>query len=71
VKILLGVIVPYNLKSNKDYLKAFIKAKKLQGMIKRSFCVLSKQLVLRLYESSFEPHVGIGSTALKLTFRKE
>jgi hypothetical protein len=47
----LGVIVQQDLKWNKQCLKSVSTANRILGMIKRSFCYLSKDVVLKLYKS--------------------
>jgi ribonuclease P/MRP protein subunit RPP40 len=53
----LGVIVQQDLKWSKQCSKSVSTANRILGMIKRSFCYLSKDVVLKLYKSLVQPHL--------------
>jgi ribonuclease P/MRP protein subunit RPP40 len=53
----LGVIVQQDLKRSKQCSKSVSTANRILGMIKRSFCYLSKDVVLKLYKSLVRPHL--------------
>jgi ribonuclease P/MRP protein subunit RPP40 len=53
----LEVIVQQDLKWSKQCSKSVSTANRILGMIKRSFCYLSKGVVLKLYKSLVRPHL--------------
>jgi ribonuclease P/MRP protein subunit RPP40 len=53
----LGVIVQQDLKWSKQCSKSVSTANRILGMIKRSFCYLRKDVVLKLYKSLVRPHL--------------
>jgi hypothetical protein len=53
----LGVIVQQDLKWSKQCSKSVSTANRVLGMIKISFCYLSKDVVLKLYKSLVRPHL--------------
>jgi ribonuclease P/MRP protein subunit RPP40 len=53
----LGVIVQQDLKWSKQCSKSVSTANRILGMIKRSFCYLSKDVLLKLYKSLVRPHL--------------
>jgi ribonuclease P/MRP protein subunit RPP40 len=53
----LGVIVQQDLKWRKQCSKSVSTANRILGMIKRSFCYLSKDVLLKLYKSLVRPHL--------------
>jgi ribonuclease P/MRP protein subunit RPP40 len=53
----LGVIVQQDLKWSKQCSKSVSTANRILGMIKRLFCYLSKDVVLKLYKSLVRLHL--------------
>ena len=53
----LGIILQSDLKCRKQCLKAVSTANKVLGMIKRSFSVRDKEVILQLYKSLVRPHL--------------
>jgi ribonuclease P/MRP protein subunit RPP40 len=53
----LGVIVQQDLKWSKQCSKSVSTANRILGMIKRSFCYLSKDVLLKLYKSLVRSHL--------------
>jgi ribonuclease P/MRP protein subunit RPP40 len=66
-----GVIVQQDLKWNKQCSKSVSTANRILGMIKRSFCYLSKDVVLKLYKSLVRPHLQYCVQAWRPYFRKD
>jgi len=58
----LGVMVSDNLKCDKQFSEAVIKANKILGMIKRNFVVNSKEIIIPLYKSCQTPHLRVSRT---------
>jgi ribonuclease P/MRP protein subunit RPP40 len=65
------LIVQQDLKWNKQYSKSFSTANRILGMIKRSVCYLSKDVVLKLYKSLVRPHLQYCVQAWRPYFRKD
>ena len=53
----LGVVVQNDLKCSKQCLQAVSTANKVLGMIKRSFSIRDKDVILQLYKSLVRPHL--------------
>jgi len=53
----LGVIIQSDLKCSQQCLKAVSTANKVFGMIKRSFSIRDKEIILQLYMSLVRPHL--------------
>jgi len=53
----LGVIIQRDLKCSKQCLKAVSTANKVLGMIKRSFGIRDKEIILQLSKSLVRPHL--------------
>jgi len=53
----LGVIIHSDLKCSKQYLKAVRTANKVLRMIKRTFSIRDKEIILQLYKSLVRPHL--------------
>ena len=53
----LGVVLQNDLKCSKQCLKAVSTANKVLGMIRRSFSVRDKNVILQLYKSLVRPHL--------------
>jgi len=52
-----GVIMQSDLKCSKQCLKAVSNANKVVGMIKRSFSIRDKEIILQLYKSLVRPQL--------------
>jgi ribonuclease P/MRP protein subunit RPP40 len=66
----LGIIVQEDLKWGKQCLKAVKTANKVLGMIKRTFCFLSKEIVITLYKSLVRPHLEYSVQAWRPHLKK-
>jgi len=53
----LGVIIQSELKCSKQCLKAVSTANKVLGMIKKTFSIRDKEVILQLYKSLVRPHL--------------
>jgi len=53
----LGVKIQSDLKCSKQCLKVVSKANKVLGMIKRTFSIRDKEIILQLYNSLVKPHL--------------
>jgi len=53
----LGVIIHSDLKCSKQCLKAVSTANEVLGMIKRTFSIRDKEIILQLYKSLVRPHL--------------
>ena len=67
----LGVIFQNDLKCNRQCLKAVNTANKVLGMIKRSFSVRDKDVILQLYKSLVRPHLEYSIQAWRPHFQKD
>jgi hypothetical protein len=67
----LGVIFQNDLKCNRQCLKAVNTANKVLGMIKRSFSVRDKDVILQLYKSLVRPHLEYSVQAWRPHFQKD
>jgi ribonuclease P/MRP protein subunit RPP40 len=66
----LGVIMQSDLKWDKQCSKAVNTANRILGMIKRSFCYLNKEVVLKLYKSLVRPHLEYSIQAWRPHLKK-
>ena len=67
----LGVIFQNDLKCSRQCLKAVNTANKVLGMIKRSFSVRDKDVILQLYKSLVRPHLEYSIQAWRPHFQKD
>jgi ribonuclease P/MRP protein subunit RPP40 len=66
----LGVIMQSDLKWDKQCSKAVNTANRILGMIKRSFCNLNKEVVLKLCKSLVQPHLEYSIQAWRPHLKK-
>ena len=67
----LGVVVQNDLKCSKQCLRAVSTANKVLGMIKRSFSIRDKDVILQLYKSLVRPHLEYSIQAWRPHFQKD
>lgn len=67
----LGVILQNDLKSRSQCLKAVSIANRILGMIKRTFSVRDKEVILQLYKSLVRPHLEYSVQAWNPHFQKD
>jgi hypothetical protein len=67
----LGVVLQNDLKCNKQCLKAVNTANRVLGMIKRSFSVRDKDVILQLYKSLVRPHLEYSVQAWRPHLKKD
>jgi ribonucleases P/MRP protein subunit RPP40 len=65
----LGVIMRNDMKCNNQCIKAVKTANRVQGMIKRTFTVRDKSIILQLSKSLGRPHLEYGIQAWRPHFR--
>jgi hypothetical protein len=67
----LGVIMQNDLKCSKQCLKAVNTANRVLGMIKRTFSVRDRDVILQLYKSLVRPHLEYGIQAWRPHYHKD
>ena len=67
----LGVIMQNDMKCNSQCIKAVKTANRVLGMIKRTFTVRDKSIILQLYKSLVRPHLEYSIQAWRPHFRKD
>jgi len=67
----LGVIIQNDLKCTKQCLKVVSTANKVLGMIKRSFSIRDKDVILQLYKTLVRPHLEYSVQAWRPHLRKD
>jgi len=67
----LGVIILRDLKCSKQCLKAVSMANKGLGMIKRTFSIRDKEVILQLHKSLVRPHVEYSIQAWRPHYQKD
>ena len=67
----LGVIIQSDLKCSSQCIKAVNTANRILGMIKRTFCVRDKDIILQLYKSLVRPHLEYSVQAWRPHFQKD
>ena len=60
-----------DLKCSSQCIKAVMTANRVLGMIKRTFSVRDKSIILQLYKSLVRPHLEYGVQAWRPHFRKD
>jgi ribonucleases P/MRP protein subunit RPP40 len=65
-----GVVIQNDLKCSKQCLKAVSTANRVLGMIRRSFSVRDKDVILQLYELLVRPHLEYSIQAWRPRYKK-
>jgi len=66
----LGVIIQTDLKCSKQCLNVVSTAKKVLGMIKKTFSIRDKDVILQLYKSLVRPHLEYSIQAWRPHYQK-
>jgi len=67
----LRIIIQSDLKCSKQCLKAVSMANKVLGMIKRTFSIRHKEIILQLYKSLVRPHLEYTIQAWRPHYQKD